>query len=198
MNDDALLVNIEGDEVLLGPFEREQIPLYTAWFNDFGTLRTQGEPSPAPMTVETTTGWYEAYVIGRPDVTWFTVYERSSRKPIGWTELKDIDHRDRCAEFAVMIGESEARGKGYGTEVARLMLDYGFTALGLHNIHLYYFDFNIAGRRAYEKAGFQEYARRRESHFMGGKLWDTVYMQCLSTEFESPLLHRVFAPDSPR
>jgi diamine N-acetyltransferase len=198
MYDDSPIINITGEKVLLGPFEREQIPLYTGWFNNFATLRTQGEPPPAPMTIESTQSWYASHVIGRSDVSWFTVYERTSLRPVGWTELKEIDHQSRTAEFALMIGEESARGKGYGTEVARLMLDYGFTALGLHNISLYYFEFNHAGRRAYEKAGFTEFARRRESHFMGGKFWDTVYMQCLSTGFESPLLHQIFRPDEPR
>jgi diamine N-acetyltransferase len=196
--DDVFIVNIESERALLGPFVREQIPLYTGWFNNFDTLRTQGEPTPQPMTVETTTRWYEEYVTGRADTHWFTVYERLTRQPIGWTELKDVDHQSRSAEFALMIGEPSARGKGYGTEVTRLMLDYGFTALNLHNIHLYYFEFNIAGRRAYEKSGFREYARRRESHFMGGRFWDTVYMQCLSTGFQSPLLGQVFRADEPR
>lgn len=198
MTDHAPHINIEGQGVLLGPFEREQIPLYTRWFNNFETLRTQGDPVPKPMSLEITTSWYESYVAGNSETTWFTVYERNSRAPIGWTKLKDIDYRNRSAEFAVMIGEPSGRGKGYGTETARIMLDYGFTALGLHNIRLYYFEFNRAGKRAYEKAGFLEYARRRESHLMGGKLWDTVYMECLSTEFESPLLGKIFTPDVPR
>jgi RimJ/RimL family protein N-acetyltransferase len=150
------------------------------------------------MSLETTTSWYESYVVGNKETAWFTVFERGSGEPIGWTELKAIDYRNRSAEFAIMIGEPPARGKGYGTETARLILDYGFTALGLHNIHLYYFAFNPAAGRAYEKAGFREYARRRESHLMGGKFWDTVYMECLTTEFESLLLSTIFTPDMPR
>jgi RimJ/RimL family protein N-acetyltransferase len=78
------------------------------------------------------------------------------------------------------------------------MLDYGFTALGLHNINLWYYEFNIAGRRAYERAGFREYGRRAESHFMGGRLWDTVYMECLASSFSGGPLGEVFAPDTPR
>lgn len=191
-------INIEGERVLLGPFERGQIPLYTAWLNNFDTLRTQGEPEPRPMPEEVTSGWYDEYIVGNSSTTWFTVYERASGEPIGWSELKDIDYRNRSAEFAIMIGEPTARGKGYGSEAARLMLDYGFTALGLHNIHLYCHEFNPAAGRAYEKAGFREYARRRESHFMGGRLWDVIYMQCLATEFESPLLGKIFTPDIPR
>jgi hypothetical protein len=30
---------------------------------------------------------------------------------------------------------------------------------------------------------------------MGGRLWDTVYMECLSTEFTGGPLAEIFAPD---
>jgi diamine N-acetyltransferase len=51
------------------------------------------------------------------------------------------------------------------------------------------------GVRAYEKAGFKEFGRRRQSHRSGGQLHDEIFMQCLSDEFESPVLGRIFAPD---
>ena len=41
--------------------------------------------------------------------------------------------------------------------------------------------------RAYQKAGFKEIGRRRECRMMGGKLWDEVHMDCLSSEFERPV-----------
>ena len=78
------------------------------------------------------------------------------------------------------------------------MLDYAFTALGLPNVMLTVYEFNRIGIRAYEKAGFRELGRRRQCRMMGGNLWDEVYMDCLSTEFESPVLERVFTPDRPR
>ena len=78
------------------------------------------------------------------------------------------------------------------------MLDYAFTALGLHNVMLTVFEFNPAGIRAYEKAGFKPIGRRRECRVMGGGVYDEVYMDCLASEFESPVLGRVLAPDTPR
>ncbi|GIW04684.1 MAG: hypothetical protein KatS3mg059_1304 [Thermomicrobiales bacterium] len=94
-----------------------------------------------------------------------------------------------------MIGEADARGKGYGTETARLMLEYAFTALGLHNVMLQVYAYNRAAHRAYQKAGFREFGRRREAVWMGGRLWDVIYMDCLATEFDSLMLGRVLAPD---
>jgi len=174
------VINMAGELVMLGPMERAQIPVYQRWFNDFETLRTQGEPLPGPGTLETVTRWYEEYVLGSDTTAWFTIYERGTGRPVGWTELKDIDHHHGTAEYAIMIGEPDARGKGYGTEVTRLMLDFGFRRLGLHNIHLIYMSFNPAAGRTYEKAGFREYGRRTEAHWSDGKRWDVVFMQCLS------------------
>jgi len=58
--------------------------------------------------------------------------------------------------------------------------------------------YNLAGLRAYEKAGFREFGHRRQCRFMGGKMWDHVYMECIAAEFTSPVLSRVFVPDDAR
>jgi len=71
------------------------------------------------------------------------------------------------------------------------MLDYGFNGLGLHNIMLTAFSFNERGLRAYTRAGFREIGRRREAFRLGGDAYDVVYMDCLATGFESPVLRRV-------
>lgn len=64
----------------------------------------------------------------------FTVYERGISQPIGNTGLHGINHRNRIVSLGVLIGESDIRGKGHGTETTRLMLYYPFTALGLRNV----------------------------------------------------------------
>jgi len=109
-----------------------------------------------------------------------------------------VDYRNRTANFGIFIGEAEVRGKGYGTEATRLTLDHALTALGLHNVMLTVAEFNLAGQRAYARAGFHEFGRRRQCRWLGGRLWDDVYMDCLSTSFESPVLARIFVPDAPR
>jgi diamine N-acetyltransferase len=133
--------------------------------------------------------WYESEQSN--GTVGFTIYERATWRPVGNTALHRIDHRNRTAVFGILIGEPDARGKGYGTEAARLMLDYAFTALGLHSVMLTCAEFNQAGLRAYEKAGFREFGRRRQCRWLVGRLWDDVYMDCLSSDFDSPVLTRV-------
>jgi diamine N-acetyltransferase len=190
------IVNIVGERVALGPIRRDLVPLYQRWLNDFGTLRTLFIP-PRPLTMEEETAWYEGAATDSA-AAHFTVYETASWRPIGNSQWRGIDFRNRTAEMAIFIGDAADRGKGYGTEATRLMLDYAFTALGLHSAMLTSYAFNLAGQRAYEKAGFREFGRRHECHWMGGQLWDEIYMDCLASEFESPVLARIFAPDEPK
>jgi diamine N-acetyltransferase len=189
------IVNIDGSLVALGPIRRDLLPQYQRWLNDFGARRNLGL-APGPMTMEAETAWFEGVTSAGETV--FTIYERATWRPIGNCGLHDLDHRNRTAEFGILIGEADARGKGYGTEATRLILDYAFTALGVHNLMLRVFAYNRAGIRAYQKAGFREFGRRREAVWMGGQIWDVVYMESLATEFTSPVLADVFAPDPAR
>jgi diamine N-acetyltransferase len=189
------IVNIVGDVIALGPHRRDLLPTYQRWINDFSALRTLGVLAPRPTTLEQETAWYDGQ---SGDEIRFTIFERATWRPVGTSALHGIDHRNRLATFGIFIGEADARGKGYGTEATRLTLDYAFAALGLHNVMLTVAEFNLAGRRAYERAGFRELGRRRQCRWLAGQLWDDIYMDCLATEFTSPVLARVFVPDSPR
>lgn len=188
--------SIIGERVALGPIEGDTLPLFYRWFNDFELLRTAGIGD-GPWTMERVEAWCKRFNSG-PEEAWFMIYELATGQPIGSAGLRDIDERHRTAEYAISIGEASARGKGYGTEVTRLMLEYAFTARSLRSVLLDAAEYNPAGLRAYAKAGFREIGRRREADVMGGKRWDIVYMQALASEFESPVLGRVFVPDQPR
>jgi RimJ/RimL family protein N-acetyltransferase len=172
------LINIVGEKVALGPLLRDQLPLYLEWFNDLEYARTTS--GVRPMTLEQLEGYYDNDMKDRGQVH-FTIYDRETSTPIGGTNLYDIDGRN--ASFAIGIGEASFRGRGYGTEATRLMLDYGFNGLGLHNIWLSVYAFNERGIAAYERAGFREIGRRRQVLNRFGKLHDVVYMDCLATEF---------------
>ena len=188
------VVNIVGEHTALGPLRHDLLPLYYRWHNDFTIRRNMGRP--VPWTLERAAALYERGAASETDVH-FTVYHLPAYRPIGTSHLFDIDFLNRRAEFGIVLGDVADRGRGFGTEVTRLMLDYAFTALNLHNVILTTNAYNVAGIRAYEKAGFRECGRRRESRLMGGRMWDVIYMDCLTTEFTSPVLSRVFTADEP-
>lgn len=84
-------------------------------------------------------------------------------REIGSVYLRDIDREKGEAEYGVFIGEEKDLGQGYGTQAAKLMLDYGFGTLGLKKIFLRLLEENVKALRSYEKAGFQRINNRRET-----------------------------------
>lgn len=183
------VINIRGEKVALGPRRRDLLPLYLKWINDFEVTSHLGTAT-RPMTWEAEAEWYDRTNDGQSSAN-FTIYECAAMRPIGNTGLFQIDHANRTAEFGILIGEKDCWGKGYGTETTRLVLDYGFTALGLHNVMLRVFSYNQRGIRAYTKAGFKEAGRLREAKRLGPRAHDVILMDCLATEFQSPVLHRL-------
>jgi diamine N-acetyltransferase len=193
---DDIIINMRGARVALGPVRNDLLSLYTRWINDFTVVRTKND-APLPVTEEAYAAVVAQATTGA-EKAWFTLYEMQGLRPVGVCGLFDIDFRHSTAEYGIHIGVADARGRGLGSAATHLMLDYAFTALGLHNVVLRVFADNHAGRRAYASAGFREFGVREQSWRMGSTLRDVVYMQCLSTWFERSDLAQVFAPDTPR
>lgn len=183
---DEPIINIRGEKVCLGPAHRGVISVFAKWDNDFEVTVLAGDPL-RPKTMEQIEADFNSF--SKSDARWapFVIYEAATMRLIGATDLRHIDGEHRSAEFGISIGEKDCWGKGYGTETVILMLDYGFSVLGLHNIMLDTYSYNERAIRAYTRAGFREIGRRREAKRIGGQVYDVVYMDCLATEFHSPL-----------
>lgn len=174
-------VNLDGDRVALGPLRRELVETYARWENDFSISAGRGV-LPLPVTLDQATETYER--MGRDeDTAAFTIYEKPTWRPIGIAWWSEIEHTDGTGTYAIYIAETDARGKGSGTEATRLMLCYAFDGLGLHNVMLIAASFNEAAIRAYTRAGFREFGRRTGSYRSGGRRYDDIYMQCVADEF---------------
>lgn len=185
--DNTPIINITGERVALGPLRHDLLPLYQAWVNDFEVMRTLGAIPMGPITAESEEAWYAGIQANRRELV-FTMYERATLRPVGTTALHDIDHLHRTATWGIMIGDKPSWGRGYGTETARLMLEYAFTALNLHNVMLTVYDYNERGIRAYLRAGFKEIGRRRQARRLANRAFDVIYMDCLAAEFDGAVL----------
>ena len=180
--DNQPIITLRGHKVALGPVRRDLLPLYQAWMNQADTTRFLRM---GIYSLENEESWYEGVAKG-DGIAYFTIYEMATMKPIGGVDLHAIDQVNRTAELGIMIGDTESRGKGYGTEAVQLMCDWGFNAMGLNSIMLLTFAFNIAGQKAYTKAGFREFGRRRNVRWFAGRYWDDIYYDILAEEFASP------------
>jgi len=172
---------LTGERLYLSPFDADDTEIYTQWaqwMNDRAVADNYGghhnlvSLAGAKKTLEELKGCRFAIVLLDGDVL------------IGHISLHDIDHLNRHAFIGIFIGEEEHRGKGYGAEAIRLVLEYGFKTMNLHSILLSVIADNAAAIACYKKAGFREAGRRREYKFKDGKYIDVIYMDLLEHEFE--------------
>lgn len=181
------ILNITGDKTVLGPIERWMQPVFGKWLNDFEVTFLSGDDvravSKEEIAAQFERGTARDHGLRREN---FAIFKRETLRLIGFCELRDINMGNRSAEYGILIGEKDCWSKGYGTEVTFLMLDYGFSVLGLHNILLSTYSYNERAIRAYTRAGFRIIGRRREMQTWSDKVYDEVFMDCLSTDFQTP------------
>jgi [ribosomal protein S5]-alanine N-acetyltransferase len=102
---------------------------------------------------------------------------------IGCVLLKLIDRRDEQGELGYWIDEMES-GKGYATEAARALLDFGFNVLGLNRISACHMTRNPASGRILEKLGMQQEGCLRQGAKKWGKYEDLLIWAILREEFK--------------
>lgn len=188
------IFNILSDKVALGPLHKKLLPNMIRWENDFAVALMSGDPL-RPVSPESFEADFDRIVKEANDRSVdFAIYERTTSRHIGSAGLRHINRTHRNAEYGIMIGEKDCWGKGYGTETTILILDYAFTVLGLHNVLLSTYSYNERAVRAYTRAGFRVIGRQREAARQGNQIYDIIFMDCLSTEFRSPLKRVIELP----
>ena len=187
------LILVAGQRVGLGALRRDLIPTYLRWRTDLEVLRGQGASTQVP-TVEAMQAWYERATTPGNGEVHFTIYDLNDLAPVGTALLVRVDPHAGTAEFGLTIGER--RSQGLGTEATRLVLDWAFTVMGLHNVLLVTFSWNRPAIRAYSKAGFREIGRRRGAVVTFGHRYDQVLMDAVAEEFTDSILAKHAPPDA--
>lgn len=134
-----------------------------------------------PVTENEHASWLE-HEVQNGHVHQFIVHSNDLGKDIGSVYLKNISETSRKAEYGVFFGEPEAIGKGYGTIVAKAMIDYAFNNLQLHKLYLQVHATNLRAIKCYEKAGFFTEAVLKDHVFVNGSYCDIVIMSILNDD----------------
>ena len=179
------VINVRGLKVGLGPYTRDHIEAYVNFNQDPETVIAASTTFDL-LHLERETEFYDKLMKERGMVV-FAIYELEKLEFIGTAHLRDINHRNGLATFGISIGRKDLWGRGYGTEAAALVLDYGFRYLNLYNIYLDTASFNERAIKSYKKVGFKETGRRRGVILVNGQRFDEIGMDCLASEFRPPV-----------
>ena len=172
---------IIGKKVYLRPVELEDLDLFCrsvnnpavrySFFIAFPTNRVRQEEFIRSLYKE-------------KDLIMFTIVTKDKNIPVGHTAFHRVDLISRSATYGIIISDSKYWGKGYGSEVTQLMVEYGFQTLGLNRIQLHVWFENIAGMKAYQRAGFKKEGLLRQVMFHEGKFCDFYVMSILHNEYQ--------------
>lgn len=83
------------------------------------------------------------------------IIDNKSEEHIGNIKLGPINIYHKTADVSYFIGDTSYWGKGYASSAIKLMVNFGFSILGLHTIKAGVYESNRGSARALEKSGFQ-------------------------------------------
>jgi len=176
----ADLTVLTGPKLKLIPFKEEHIcDAYIGWLNDLEVNRFL-EVRFVHQTRETVLAYVRSFYGDTEKYMW-GIYPNDTNRLIGTATLSDINRYHRRGVLGLMIGEKECWGKGYGTEVIKLIVDFAFKKLNLHKVTAGAVADNIGSIKVFQKAGFEIEGRMKSHDFNDGVFRDAVYMGLVNT-----------------
>ncbi len=177
---------LKGERVQLRSFELSDLDEVMKHWNSMDLRNRVGSADRGPQSRSDEEEWIRNTWKERQEKRGFTLAIASiaENKLIGGISLFNINWVSRSAMFGISIYDPKNRGKGYGQEATRLILDFAFKTLNLHRVELFTFDFNTEAQKTYRKVGFKEIGRRREAAFIDGQYHDAIDMDILNDEWQ--------------
>jgi RimJ/RimL family protein N-acetyltransferase len=161
---------IVGERVTLRRFERDDLVHVRRWLDDPELRAWIGVRSPLSE---------------REAAEWFESVDGEHDRVVGEAGLLRMDPVWRTTDMTVIVGEPEARGKGYGTEAGRLLLDFAFQYMGFHRVAIGVVGFHEPALRFWERLGFRREGVQREGYLLDGAFHDFVMMSILEDEWRA-------------
>jgi len=153
---------------------------FSAWTQDDHYLRLLDDDPVKPRSHATFAHFDEA----GDDNFYFHLRTLSDDLVIGFVTLFSVKWSNQTAEMAIGIGDKAYRGKGYGQDALKLILNYAFNELNLHRVSLHVMSYNTDAIKAYERIGFVLEGTQRQAILRQGKRYDLCQYGILRDEFD--------------
>lgn len=163
--------------------QRKDLESINRWRNDPELTSMLGAPF-RYINLEVDIKWYEGYMNSRSNAVRCAITEDDKDEILGLVSLVSIDYMNQSAEFHIMIGDKNNRGRGLGTYAVNSILKHAFKNMNLQRIELTVLDDNIHAKNLYEKCGFIYEGRKRKAKYKNGQFVDMLLYSILRDEYE--------------
>lgn len=159
----------------------EDAELLVRWFNDPDTVKYMGPPLRCKSHSK------ESVVEDLKDSDDssydFMVCVEGMDKPIGYAGIDDISYHDKRGELFYLVGEKDARRKGYGKRIVKGLMDYAFNELGLNSLLATSTIENKPSIAVLEKNGFRLIGVRRGYHHLNDAFLDELFFDITHEDY---------------
>ncbi len=169
-----------GYRIQLRPIRVDDVDAIMEWINDAAVTRNFAAMS-TEITREQEIAFLEQTIASDTDRLF--AIEDLDGSYIGNAGIHKIYWPARNGRLGIVIGRSDARGKGIGQEALRLTTALGFCELNLHKIWLVHFATNERMLHIATKLGFTEEGTLREEYFHNDGFHDMLRHSMLEQEF---------------
>ena len=169
---------LEGNLVNLRIIEREDLPLITEYEND---PEFWGELAVYPLLQKSKADLEKEYDKRPPEENWFFIEKKDG------TKIGAAFHflEGRLLEIGYAIVPSERR-RGYGTEAAKIIVDYLFLSRAIVRIQAATDIRNTVSQKVLERVGFKKEGIIRKYVFVRGEWRDALLYSILREEWKEP------------
>lgn len=166
-------MNICGKKVVLRAPEMRDSELLHKWSNDPELWGLLGGWH-FPYSHESTQKWIAGINHRNMDSQVFCI-EAAGLGLIGTANLFDIDWKNRHAEHGMMLGDKEARGKGYGIDTIMALMRYAFDEMGMVRLDSGMVSLNERSMNFYTKScGWEIEGRKKNWYYRNGRYYDLI------------------------
>ncbi|PKQ65920.1 GNAT family N-acetyltransferase [Labilibaculum filiforme] len=166
--------------ITLKPLVPENLPSFYQWIKDEEAIVYSLSIFQAMKTDQQIKEWYLSSINDK----------RNSNRGIfvdgvfvGYAGISGISSTNKSGEYFIFIGDKNYWGKGIGSEVTKMIVKIAFTELDLNRLMLTVSVPNVAGVKAYQRAGFVLEGRLRQAALRKGEFHDKLVMSILKSEW---------------
>ena len=105
-----------------------------------------------------------------------------SDEVLGLIDVFDFDFDNRRAGIGILIKNENNRGKGYGSEALRLLTNYCFKQLHLHQLYCNISEENEASLKLFTNQGFNTIGLKKDWNLIGDCYKNEYLLQLINTD----------------
>ena len=168
----------EGEKVRLVPLDRERhASNCVLWMNDpeVTAWTLSGDLPITRLAEEDFFNRMAAPFGAHPSDIVFAI-ETLAGEHVGLAGMHQINYRHGTALTGTILGATDSRGRGYGTDAVRVRTRYAFEVLGLRMLTSEVFAENAASLKVLQRAGYREVARIPRRYWKRGAFREVVLL----------------------